>query len=100
VTLVRALDWHVLALKVNGSVWAWGYNWKGQIGDGTIGGDKTTPVQVLFSDFLTQSLFLPLIMRFDQLCEWLYQLLRQILVATIGLLVLGPLLYVCDGERI
>jgi alpha-tubulin suppressor-like RCC1 family protein len=63
VTLVRARDWHVLALKSDGSVWAWGYNWKGQIGDGTVGGDKTTPVRVLFPGFLTQPLFLPILTR-------------------------------------
>ena len=63
VTLVRARDWHVLALKADGTVWAWGWNLKGQIGDGTVGGDKTTPVRVLFPDFLTQSLFLPIIRR-------------------------------------
>lgn len=58
VTLVRDRDWHVLALKDNGSVWAWGWNYKGQIGDGTAGGDKTTPVQVIFD---MKPLYLPLI---------------------------------------
>ena len=49
VTLLRDRDWHVLALKQDGTVWAWGWNLKGQIGDGTVGGDKLTPVQVQFS---------------------------------------------------
>ena len=57
VVLVRDRDWHVLALKADGSVWAWGWNLKGQIGDGTVGGDKTTPVRVSFPAFYT---YLPL----------------------------------------
>ena len=36
---------HSLALKKDGTVWAWGYNYYGQLGDGTTM-DKTTPVQV------------------------------------------------------
>ena len=36
---------HSLALKADGTVWAWGANWYGQLGDGTTT-DKTTPVQV------------------------------------------------------
>jgi alpha-tubulin suppressor-like RCC1 family protein len=34
-----------LALKHDGTVWAWGANWKGQLGDGTLI-DKHTPVPV------------------------------------------------------
>lgn len=66
VTLVRARDWHVLALKSDGTVWCWGWNEKGQCGDGTTGGDKTTPVQVLFptAPFTpTTWLYLPLVVR-------------------------------------
>jgi len=39
---------HALALKLDGSVWAWGNNYYGQVGDGTSGNgtDKPTPVQV------------------------------------------------------
>jgi uncharacterized repeat protein (TIGR01451 family) len=46
---------HSLAVKSDGTVWAWGYNGFGQIGDGTFGdgvnfgntdNDKHTPVQV------------------------------------------------------
>jgi len=36
---------YTLALKEDGSIWAWGYNRYGQIGDGTTS-NKTTPVQV------------------------------------------------------
>ncbi|WP_214176244.1 hypothetical protein [Geomobilimonas luticola] len=40
---------HSLAVKADGSVWAWGYNWYGQLGDGTDGpgSDKNSPVQVV-----------------------------------------------------
>jgi alpha-tubulin suppressor-like RCC1 family protein len=62
VTLVRARDWHVLALKSDNTVWAWGWNLKGQCGDGSVGGDKTTPVQVHFPPFPFTT-FLPLIQR-------------------------------------
>jgi alpha-tubulin suppressor-like RCC1 family protein len=36
---------HALALKNNGTVWAWGYNGFGQIGDGTTN-DALVPVPV------------------------------------------------------
>jgi alpha-tubulin suppressor-like RCC1 family protein len=40
---------HALALKNDGSLWAWGLNLNGQIGDGTVGMSnlKQTPVKVL-----------------------------------------------------
>ena len=37
---------HVLALLQDGTVRAWGYNSHGQLGDGTTGTDRTTPVVV------------------------------------------------------
>lgn len=37
---------HVLAIKSDGTVWGWGFNRYGQLGDGTIE-DRTAPVQVL-----------------------------------------------------
>ena len=37
---------HNLALKANGTVWAWGLNNQGQLGDGTTA-NRSTPVQVL-----------------------------------------------------
>jgi len=37
--------YHSLALKNDGTVWAWGYNGNGRLGDGTTT-DKYTPVQV------------------------------------------------------
>ena len=36
---------HSLALKNDGTVWAWGYNYFGQLGNGTLA-DSTLPVQV------------------------------------------------------
>ena len=37
---------HTLAIKADGTVWAWGYNISGQLGDGS-NTDITTPVQVV-----------------------------------------------------
>lgn len=40
------MGYHTLALKDDGTVWAWGDNDHGQIGDGTVNTVRTTPVQV------------------------------------------------------
>ena len=41
-----AAGWeHAAAIKVDGTLWAWGYNLYGQLGDGTIE-DKSVPVKV------------------------------------------------------
>ena len=45
VVAVAAGRYHSMALKTDGSVWAWGYNYYGLIGDGTAA-NTTTPVQV------------------------------------------------------
>ena len=42
---VGAGDYHTVALLGDGTVWAWGWNEFGQLGDGT-GTDRSTPVQV------------------------------------------------------
>ncbi|HKI56599.1 MAG TPA: hypothetical protein VKB31_05555 [Trueperaceae bacterium] len=42
---VAAGAWHSLALLSDGSVWGWGYNADGQVGDGSTTG-RDTPVQV------------------------------------------------------
>ena len=46
VVQIAAGRYHSLALKADGSVWAWGFNHKGQLGDGT-GIPRLLPVQVL-----------------------------------------------------
>jgi alpha-tubulin suppressor-like RCC1 family protein len=43
---VAAGSSHSLALKNDGTVWAWGYNTSQQLGDGTTT-QRTTPVQVV-----------------------------------------------------
>ena len=35
---------HTLAIKTDGTLWAWGNNTQGQLGDNTSGNDRTTPV--------------------------------------------------------
>jgi alpha-tubulin suppressor-like RCC1 family protein len=45
VTAIAAGDYHTIVLKSDGTVWAWGYNTSGQLGDGTTT-NRTTPVQV------------------------------------------------------
>jgi alpha-tubulin suppressor-like RCC1 family protein len=46
VVAVSAGDAHVLALKSDGSVWAWGNNQTGELGDGSAPTDHDTPVAV------------------------------------------------------
>ncbi|MBI5696276.1 MAG: thrombospondin type 3 repeat-containing protein [Nitrospirae bacterium] len=46
VVAVSAGDYHSLALKADGTVWAWGYNVNGQLGDNSTYYDSRTPVQV------------------------------------------------------
>jgi alpha-tubulin suppressor-like RCC1 family protein len=45
VVAVAAGFWHSLALKSDGTVWAWGGNTSGQVGDGTIS-IRLSPIQV------------------------------------------------------
>lgn len=39
---------HMLAVKTNGTLWSWGYNWHGQLGlgDSGVGTGRSSPVQV------------------------------------------------------
>lgn len=43
---IAAGSYHSLALKSNGTLWAWGQNSSGQLGDGTIATRRTSPVQI------------------------------------------------------
>ena len=45
VVSVSARYWYSLAVKSDGTVWAWGYNWYGQLGDGTTS-NRYTPGRV------------------------------------------------------
>ncbi|MDD3179012.1 MAG: fibronectin type III domain-containing protein [Opitutaceae bacterium] len=42
---MAAGGYHTVALQSNGTVWTWGYNYNGQLGDGTTT-SRSTPVQV------------------------------------------------------
>lgn len=55
VTAIAAGDMSSIALKSDGTVWSWGYNGSGQLGDGTTT-NRTTPVQVAALDSVS-SLF-------------------------------------------
>ncbi|HTK25922.1 MAG TPA: hypothetical protein VL327_05145, partial [Pyrinomonadaceae bacterium] len=46
VTSVSAGYGHVLALKQDGTVWAWGNNFQGELGDGTFTDGRPVPLQV------------------------------------------------------
>lgn len=46
VTSVYTGDEHTIAVKTDGSIWAWGYNFLGQLGDGTTK-DRSIPVKVM-----------------------------------------------------
>jgi alpha-tubulin suppressor-like RCC1 family protein len=43
---VAAGNSHTLAIKQDGSLWAWGHNFYGQLGDGSNNWERSTPVQV------------------------------------------------------
>jgi len=45
---VSAGGYHTCAIKQDGSLWCWGWNLSGQLGDGT-NSDKFTPVQIMSS---------------------------------------------------
>ena len=43
--MVSAGDFHSLALKSDGTLWAWGYNYQGQLGDGSQN-DQYEPIEI------------------------------------------------------
>lgn len=47
ITTIAVGQYHVLALDRNGTVWAWGYNQHGTLGDNDMPNDSDIPVQVL-----------------------------------------------------
>lgn len=51
---VSSGGWHTAALKADGSLWAWGYNTYGQVGNGTIT-HVYSPVQILTANELETS---------------------------------------------
>jgi len=59
VTALGGRGYHSLAIKSDGSVWAWGFNSNGQLGDGTTR-NLSVPVQVIG---LSKKIFLPHMLR-------------------------------------
>ena len=59
VTAIAARDFHNIALKSDGTVWPWGFNENGQLGNNNTF-NQNTPVQVIFPPF---SMFMPLVTR-------------------------------------
>ncbi|MFZ2956209.1 MAG: tetratricopeptide repeat protein [Candidatus Ozemobacteraceae bacterium] len=51
IVAIKAAKEHVLALKRDGTLWAWGYNYYGQIGDGTAGSQEFTKPSPLLVKF-------------------------------------------------
>ena len=43
---ISAGEFHSIGIKTNGSLWAWGYNYYGQLGDGSDHNIKPSPVQI------------------------------------------------------
>jgi RHS repeat-associated protein len=54
IPLISAGSAHTLALKNNGSLWAWGYNGSGQLGDGT-NDHQSSPLNINFTNCINIS---------------------------------------------
>jgi alpha-tubulin suppressor-like RCC1 family protein len=59
VMVIAARDYHVLVIKSDGSVWAWGSGGNGELGDNRAT-DSKIPVQVIF---VSPRVFIPLVLR-------------------------------------
>lgn len=46
ISQISAGEYHSTLVQDDGTLWAWGYNEMGQVGNGTIGGLVTTPTQI------------------------------------------------------
>ena len=57
VAAISSGHWHSFAVENDGTVWAWGNNWAGQLGDGTTK-DRLTPIQIQTNN-LTSSFPIP-----------------------------------------
>jgi alpha-tubulin suppressor-like RCC1 family protein len=63
VKIYAARDYHNLAVKDDGTVWAWGSGQNGELGD-NLTSDSNVPVQVIFAQAALQDiLWLPLVLR-------------------------------------
>jgi len=45
-SLVSVGGQHIMGIKTDGTLWAWGFNSQGQFGNGSTSGNQTTPIQV------------------------------------------------------
>jgi len=58
ITAIACGEWFSVALKSDGTVWAWGDNNHGELGDGTTA-TRTTPVQVSGLNLITNTMTTP-----------------------------------------
>ena len=58
ITAIACGEWFSVALKSDGTVWAWGDNNHGELGDGTTA-TRTTPVQVSGINLITNTMTTP-----------------------------------------
>ncbi|MBI5620472.1 InlB B-repeat-containing protein [Candidatus Gottesmanbacteria bacterium] len=51
---IAAGDYHTVAIKSDGTLWAWGYNWYGQLGDNTTT-NRLSPVKIQYTLTVTKT---------------------------------------------